>query len=209
MKPKKPRKPSKKPQYYVLELGLDAQIGPAPDGTYPLVRAFARWDPSTSPGTWVPAWSTQFQPGDWIVFRIFDFTPGVRTVSLLDPRIFEVHFLDPREASLLKSPFSTTSPTESNPIIVEAKGLRRVEGLRSAATGSPIGWICSDDTDLEEPPYLPGERAFRFSADQLGRFLFRVLIEVTFMQGRAFQLRTYDHDPEIFVGEGDPPPHRG
>lgn len=202
----KPRKPSTEPRYYILELGLDAQVGAAPDGTYPLVRSFTRWDPSTRPGAWVPAWSTQFQPGDWIVFRIFDYTPGATELSFFTPKVFEVHFLDPRQASHLKSPFSPTQPTENNPIIVDEKSLRRVD-VRSAATGAPIGWISSDGARKGASPYLPGERAYRFSTDQLGRFLFRVLIEVTFTQGRdTVELRTYDHDPEIFVGEGDPGP---
>jgi hypothetical protein len=204
----KPKKPTRKPRYYILELGLDAQVPPTADGTYPLIRSLARWDPATR--AWVPAWGTEFQPGDWIVFRIFDYTPGATELTLLDPKLFEIHFLDPRQARQLRSPFSPTNPTENNPIIVDAKSLRRLDGVRSASTGAPIGWICSGGGDRKGAPFFPGELAHRFSTEELGRFLFHVLIEVTVTMGRsAVELRTYDHDPEIFVGEGDPPPHRG
>lgn len=166
MKPKKPpQQPQRQPQYYLLELGLDPEIGPEIDGTYPLVRAFALWDPTPRPGAWGPAWSTQFQPGDWVAFRIFDFSPSATTLSLLDPRVFEVHFLDPRQSTLLKSPFSSTNPAENNPIIIAANNLRRTEGVRSAATGSPIGWLCFDGVDRKGSPYLPGELAVQISTD--------------------------------------------
>src|SRR5262245_7020814 len=56
----------RKPQDYVLEVGLDAEVGPDTDGYYPLVRSISRWDRSRRPAVWVPAWSTEFQPEDRI-----------------------------------------------------------------------------------------------------------------------------------------------
>jgi len=205
----KSRKSPRKPQYYVMELGLDADVGPDTDGTYPLVRCLARWDRSTRSGTWVPAWTTEFQPGDWIVFRIFDYTAGAKKTTF-DPKIFEIHFIDRHQFHQLRSPFSSTDPTANNPIVIDSKSFSGPDGARSAATGSRLGWICSDGGDQKISPFFPGELAYRFSKDKLQRFLFRILIEVVCATDQGtYELRIYDHDPEIFVGEGDPPPHRG
>jgi hypothetical protein len=192
----------RKPQSYVLEMGLDADIGPGPDGTYSLVRALARYDSSQRPGTWVPAWDTEFQPGDRIAFRVFDYTAGAVVKGAFNLKIFDLHFLDPTSPTLLKSPFSPTDPIVDNPISIGPGRLfQHPPGVKSVATGSRNGWVLSTDTDLENPPFFRGELSFTFSKDA-GRFLFRLIVKVTYDMGQGvFELRTYDHDPEIFVGE--------
>jgi hypothetical protein len=190
-----------KPQSYLLEMGLDAGIIPASDGTYALVRSLARFDAAKR--AWVPAWDTEFQPGDRIVFRIFDYTAGVTVDSLFQLKIFDLHFLDPRIPNRLRSPFSATDPVFDNPITIGPTSLfQNIEGLKSVATSSQNGWVCLSDRRQNIPPYFKNELVFTFSPD-VGRFLFHLEVKVTYDVGEGnFELRTYDHDPEIFVGEG-------
>ncbi|HEX3527020.1 MAG TPA: hypothetical protein VH988_08135 [Thermoanaerobaculia bacterium] len=193
---------SRKPQSYVLEMGLDANIGPGLDGTYSLVRSLARYDASRRPGVWAPAWDTEFQPGDRIAFRIFDYSRGATDKTAFQLKIFDLHFLDPADPTLLKSPFSSTNPILDNPISIGPGRLfQDLPGIKSVATSARKGWVLASDTGLETAPYYPGELFFPISKDA-GRFLFRLVVKVTYDTGQgAFELRTYDHDPEIFVGE--------
>lgn len=197
----------RKPQDYVLEAGLDAEVGPDTDGYYPLVRCISRWDRSRRPAAWVPAWSTEFQPEDRIAFRVFDYTAGVKETGF-DLKGFEIHFLDPRNQNLLKSPFSSTDPTRDNPITFGPKRrFVRLQDVQSPASGVQGGWVCSDGRGRENPPFAQGEISFTFSGDQIGRFLFRLVVKVIYeVEPGAYEWRIYNHDPEIFIGEGDAPP---
>jgi hypothetical protein len=192
---------ARKPQSYILEMGLDANIIPASDGTYALVRSLARYEATKR--AWVPAWDTEFQPRDRIVFRVFDYTEGVTVDTPFRLKIFDLHFLDPRIPNRLRSPFSVTDPVHDNPITIGPQSLfRDFHGLKSVATPSQNGWVLLSDRRQNIPPYVENELVFTFSKDP-GRFLFHLEVKVTLDVGEDnYELRTYDHDPEIFVGEG-------
>lgn len=186
---------------YILELGLDGNVAPINDGTYPLMQSVARRDEAA--GKWVPAWYTSFEPKDRVAFRFADYTRHSDDVAFVPVSVM-ISFRKPEDPVELRSPFVE----KINPITTLSSGfdLRSAKGsiiLPSAAGAKLTYWYLFD-------PEREGEAWFQIKkAKTLLRFLLR--LELTVIYGT--QLRTYGHDPEIFVGEGgvpelEPPPRR-
>ncbi|MES1240865.1 MAG: hypothetical protein ABUT39_04540 [Acidobacteriota bacterium] len=177
---------------YVLELGLDENVAPTSDGSYPLMQSVARRE---GPETWVPAWYTGFKPGDRVSFRFADYTSASDDTPLV-PVMVLISFRKPENPTQLSNPFKE----KINPISILSSGFSLKSGKGSIILPAPLGsrvsyWYFVDSK---------GEEArFTFaSAKLLKRFLLRLEIAVLHND----ELRFYGHDPEIFVGEGGPPP---
>ncbi len=178
---------------YILELGLDGDVAPTSDGTYPLMQSVARKDKDT--GKWVPAWYTSFEPKDRVAFRFADYTKESADVPFVPVSVM-ISFRKPDDPVELRTPFVE----KINPITTLSSGfdLRSAKGsivLPGALGSKATYWYLFD-------PERNGEAHFQIKkAKTLLRFLLR--LELTVVYGK--QLRTYGHDPEIFVGEGGAP----
>ena len=177
--------------HYILELGLDEDVAPTTDGTYPLMQSVARKETDK----WVPAWYTGFAPKDKVAFRFADYTNPSDDTPLV-PVMVLISFRKPEDPTQLSNPFKE----KINPISILSSGFSLKSGQGSIVLPPAVGskatyWYFVNSK---------GEEAyFTFaSAKTLKRFLLRMEIAVLHND----ELRFYGHDPEIFVGEGGPPP---
>jgi hypothetical protein len=182
---------------FILELGLDGNVAPTTDGSYPLMQSVARKDTTT--GKWVPAWYTSFEPGDRVAFRFADYTKASDD-STFEPAMILISFRNPENPAVLSSPFTDK---KLNPISILSSGFSLGSGKGSIVLPPSIGskasyWYFIDPKKNEEA-YLQFA-----SAKSLSRFLLRMEIVVRYQD----ELRFYGHDPEIFVGEGGRPAPR-
>ena len=181
---------------YILELGLDGNVAPKPDGSYPLMQSVARRDADK----WVPAWYTSFAPGDRVAFRFADYTRASKDVPFV-PATILISFRKPEDPTRLSYPFKR----KVNPISISSEfslGSGQGSIILPAKFGAKASyWYLIDQQTGEEAWFQ-----FTSSKSPL-RFLLRFEIAVRYQD----QFRLYGHDPEIFVGEGGapgPPPGR-
>lgn len=179
---------------YVVELGLDGNVAPKTDGSYPLMQSVARKDA----GKWVPAWYTAFEPGDRVAFRFADYSKASDDLDFI-PAMLLISFRKPEDPAQLSYPFKK----KINPISISSEfSLGSGQGsivLPPALGGKADYWYLIDQQTEEEA-------FFQFAkAKSLLRFLLRFEIAVRY----GDELRLYGHDPEIFVGEGGSPGRPG
>jgi hypothetical protein len=175
---------------YVVELGLDGNVAPKTDGSYPLMQSVARKE---SAG-WSPAWYTAFEPGDRVAFRFADYTNAGKDVHFV-PAMILISFRKPDDPTQLSYPFKE----KVNPISISSEfalGSGQGSIVLPASLGAKADyWYLIDQGSGDEA-------FFQFAkAKSLLRFLLRFEIAVRY----GDQLRLYGHDPEIFVGEGGKP----
>lgn len=180
---------------YVIEIGLDSDISPRFDGTYPYLMSLVKVDDFEKPTTLpAPAWFTGLNKGDRFVFRVFVY--GVTEEGLTDIVVngLFARFLapdNPKAAALCTNQDMICTGKDYYPDPEPATP-------SSARTGAK-GWRFLDENG--------DEKSFTFIKG--GRPRLHVSVAATFPNSEMKELRWYTHDPEIFVGEGGPPPHQG
>ena len=172
------------PVSYVIDVGVNANLGIESGTTYPLQHSLVRvTDPATSEGQ--PAWYNRFMTTDTIAFRIWSITAIEIGVGLADPpgvleiRNFEAAFLDPGDPERkISSPFSKRV---RNPIN-RSSGINKVlpVSVRSSAfPASEGGWVLGSRHD---------PLGQRFELTNPGTYLLRMTVAVV-LTPRT--LRTY------------------
>ncbi len=184
------------PVKYVIEMGLDSDVGPRYDGTYPHLMSLARvesWPEKKPPAdAGKPCWFTGFQPGDQFVFRACDYTQGAYESSKLEIKGLYVVFLDTRNPRYL-------APGLIDHVVCTGHQYFPEPGWESVVIPGAPGWCFLDGKSKES--------ILSFNQVQKGtRALLRVSVAATYTNDEGgVELRWFTHDPEIIVGEGGPP----
>jgi hypothetical protein len=184
------------PDKYFIEIGLDGRVAPRPDGTYPHLMSLVkvdRWDATYGD----PWWFTNFNPHDEIVFRVCDYTEPATGMSIVDVRGIVISFLQPKNPQQLSK--DVTSNDAPAGVICSGQNYfpMRFEKDYSLVMDKRPCWRLVGPEHNETPYSLTGTG---------GIALLRVTVTAVVQVGSATELRCFTHDPEIFVGEGGPPP---
>lgn len=174
---------------YVIEIGLDSNVTPRSDGTYPYLMCLVKVDNFEKFDHPKPAWFTQLNPDDQFVFRVFNY--GVTGVGLTDI------FFNSLTARFLAtdSPKNAASITDEDMICTgKAYYPESEQATPSCAREGAYGWRLLGENGQE--------KSYTFT--KRGKARLYVSVAATFPNSEVTELRWYTHDPEIFVGEGGP-----
>lgn len=181
---------------YVLEIGLDGTVLPRQDGTYPYLLSLVRVDDFETNAHAAAAWFTELNKGDEFVFRVFNYEVthpfGSEEINV---KGFFALFLDPM------NPRGAASCTDEDMICTGKDYYPDSETpIPSCVRPGATGWRFIKANGKEQHFKLTqGAKKARL----------QVSIAATFPATKdSKELRWYTHDPEIFVGEGGPPPKR-
>ena len=173
---------------YVIEIGLDSDMAPRPDGTYSHLISLIKVDDfAATKGD--PGWFTDFKSGDQIAFRVCDYTASPFGMPVVNVESLVVYFLETKYPRLI-------SPSASDGLICSGQNCFPVLDGKSLLSKDDRlhcwRFVDSLDGKLDKHCTLTGP----------ARALLRVSIAATVMVGDARELRWFTHDPEIIVGEG-------
>ncbi len=194
------------PATFVMDLGIDLNLGEEWAPYYPLQQGLVQVEQSVGGGRGTPAWYEHFVQGDRISFRLWQINPledkGFQPVS------FEARFVDPMSPTVLQGPFARSA---QNPITADSSSIVEV------AAQQPQGVETSVFGDTASGAFLIGRKmplGRQYRLARRGNYLMSIYVGVRVIDVLTDHttLRTYRLDPEVIVGEAEnpecPPPVR-